>query len=185
MNLPLGAFSVKRLYFADVDDLDSMTLDSASMEIPIPAISKIKGHRGEATDPKLEVQWKDQTGATQSTEFVQQITGSSRRRNLNDWAKVIEKLKAGTLKIAPLPSAPGTDTLEGKALEVLGDMQEKGPLTIEEEVEEKYKLDLDPDEVEQACEKLAAAGLVTKTVVKGEDTYYRKASSLGDEDLNA
>ena len=184
-SLRIGAWSAKRLFFSDVESLDAMPLDSASVEIPVDSISRVKGHRGEATDPKLEVEWNDKAGATKSTEFVEQITGGSRRKNLNDWAGVIEKLKAGKLKISSLPPAPGTETLEWKILGVLGDMQEKGALAIESEVEEKYKLDLDPDEVEEACEKLVSTRLVKEVVVKGEDTYYRKVSPLGEDDLSA
>ncbi len=129
--------------------------------------------------------WTDGGGATRATEFVQQISGASRRKNLNDWAKVIEKLRAKQLKITPLPPAPGADTLEGRILGVLGDMQEKGLLTVENEVEERYKVDLDPDDVEAACERLVAAGLVLKPVPRYEDVYYRKASPLGADDLSA
>jgi len=182
-DLRVGAWSAKRLFFSEVEDLVSMRLDSESIEIPLPNIVKVTGHGGEAISPKLVVNWTD--GAPKSTEFVQQITGGSRRKNLNDWAKVIEKLKANQLKIKSLPQAPGPDTLEGRVFAVLGDMQEKGPLAIEEEVEEHYKVDLDPDDVEEACDRLAAAGLVRKTAPPGEDPYYRKDSPLGDDDLSA
>jgi hypothetical protein len=181
----IGGFSAKRLFFSDVESLDSMALDSASVEIQIPKIVKVAGHHGEAIAPKLEVSWTEGGGTTRDTEFVQQISGASRRRNLNDWAKVIEKLKANQLRITPLPSAPGGDTLEGRVLGVLGDMQEKGLLTIENEVEERYKVDLDPDVVEAACETLVAAGLLLKGDVRYEDVYYRKKSPLGADDLSA
>ncbi len=181
----IGGFSAKRLFFSDVESLSSMPLDSASVEIPISKISRVVGHRGEAIAPKLEVSWTDDGGAARVTEFVQQISGASRRKNLNDWAKVIEKLRAKQLKITPLPPAPGGDTLEGRILGVLGDMQEKGALTIENEVEERFKLDLDPDDVEAACERLVAAGLVLKPEARYEDVFYRKASPLGADDLSA
>ncbi len=181
----IGAFSAKRLFFSDVVSLGSMALDSASVEIPISSIAKAAGHHGEAIAPKLEVSWTEGGGAARTTEFVQQISGASRRRNLNDWAKVIEKLKAKQLKVKQLPPAPGEDTLEGRVLAVLGDMQEKGLMTIESEVEERYKVDLDPDDVEAACEKLIAAGLILKPSARYEDVYYRKVSALGDDDLGA
>jgi len=183
-SLRIGGFSAKRLFFSDVESLDSMPMDSASLEIQISAIAKVAGHRGEAIAPKLEVTWTE-GGVTRATEFVQQISGASRRRNLNDWARVIDKLRAKQLEIAPLPPAPGGDTLEGRILGVLGDMQEKGLLTIENEVEERYKVDLDPDAVEGACEKLVAAGLLVKGDARYEDVYYRKASPLGADDLSA
>jgi hypothetical protein len=184
-DLPVGAWSAKRLFFSDVESLDGMPLDSASVEMPLSQITKVAGHREVAVAPKLVVNWAGDSGEPLSAEFVQQITGGSRRKNLNDWAKVIDSLKKGQIRIAPLPAAPGDDALEGRILAVLGDMQEKGPLEIEEEVEEKYKVDLDPDEVEAACDRLAKAGLARKTTPKGEDPYYKKVSPLGDDDLSA
>jgi hypothetical protein len=181
----IGGFSAKRLYFSDVESVGSMSMDSASLEIPISKIVKVAGHHGEAIAPKLEVSWTDDAGAARATEFVQQISGASRRKNLNDWAKVVEKLKANQLRIKPLPPAPSGDTLEARILGVLGDMQEKGLLTIENEVEERYKVDLDPDDVEAACDRLIAAGLVLKAVPRYEDVYYRKVSPLGDDDLSS
>ena len=180
----IGGFSAKRLYFSDVESLVSMPLDSESVEIPISKIVKVAGHHGEAIAPKLEVNWTDEGGAARTTEFVQQISGASRRRNLNDWATVIEKLKAKQLKITPLPPAPSGDTLEARIMVVLGDMQEKGLMTIEGEVEERYKVDLDPDDVEAACDRLIAEGLILKPVPRYEDVYYRKASPLGADDLS-
>jgi hypothetical protein len=183
-SLRIGGFSAKRLYFSDVESLHSMPLDSESVEISISKIVKVAGHHGEAIAPKLEVNWIDDGGAARTTEFVQQISGASRRRNLNDWAIVIEKLKAKQLKITPLPPAPSGDTLEARIMVILGDMQEKGLMTIEGEVEERYKVDLDPDDVEAACDRLIAQGLILKPVPRYEDVYYRKASPLGADDLS-
>jgi hypothetical protein len=182
-----GVSGVKKLHFSDVESLDSIPLDEdeASVEIPISSITKVTGRKGEGLDPRLTVTWKGDGGADMSTEFVQQITGSSRRKNLDDWVRVIEKLKAGQAKISPLPPPPSADTLEGRILEALGDMQDKGPLVIEEEVEERYKVDLDPDQVEAACDRLVELGLARKTAPKGEDPYYSKVSPLGKDDLSA
>ena len=41
------------------------------------------------------------------------MTGGSRKKNLNDWAKVIEKLKAKQLKIVALPPAPAATRWRG------------------------------------------------------------------------
>jgi hypothetical protein len=182
--LMVGALSQKRLYFADVESLASMSLDSSGLEIPLSKITRVVGHGREAMAPKLEVAWAE-GGAAKTTEFVQQVTGGSRKRNLGDWAKVVDKLRKNQLRVAALPSPPPADSLEGRILGVLGDMQEKGALTIEGEVEERFKLDLDPDEVEAACGRLVKAGLVKRFSPKGEDPYYRKVSPLGDDDLSA
>jgi len=135
--------------------------------------------------PKLEVKWADTNMAIRIEEFVQQVTGGSRKKNLNDWARVIDKLTARQLRITPLPTPPGEGTLEGRALAVLGDMQDKGALTIEEEIEARYKVDLDPDAVEAALAKLVGLGLVKRFTPRDEEPYFRKASPLGDEDLSA
>lgn len=180
-----GAIGGKKLFFADVEELNSMELDSMSVEIPVSKIAKVTGHRKEAVAPKLEVKWADTNMAIRIDEFVQQVTGGSRKKNLNDWARVIDKLRTRQLRITPLPTAPGEGTLEGRALVVLGDMQDKGALTIEEEVEGKYKVDLDPDAVDAALAKLVALGLVKRFAPKDEGPYFRKASPLGDEDLSA
>jgi len=185
VDIRLGTFKGKRLFFSDVEDLGSMAIDPASFEIVISTVTEVAGHGGEAIAPKLEVRWTDKSGAARATEFVQQITGGSRKRNLNDWAKVVEKLRRNQQKIITLPSAPADDSLEGRVLGALGDMQEKGLFTIESEIEERFGLDLDPEEVEEACGRLVAAGLVKNLAPPEEDPYYRKVSPLGDDDLGA
>lgn len=184
VSIPIGEFSAKRLYFANVDALESMVLDAESVAIPISSIAAASGHKLEALAPKLEVTWSD--GAkTRREEFVQQVTGRSRKKNLDDWAGVIQRLKAGKVSLVPLPPAPGEEKLEGRILRILGDMQQKGLFTIEEEVEQRYKADLDPDEVEAACGRLVAAGLVKRFEPKDEDVSFAKVSPLGDEDLGS
>lgn len=190
LDLQIGAFSQKHLSFTDVESLGSMSLDGESLSIPLSAIVSATGHRGPAIAPKLEVRWTDSAGgggeaADHVTEFVQQMTGNSRRKNLNDWAPVIEGLRTGKQKVIQLPPPPGSDTLEGRILGVLGDMQEKGLLTIESEVEEIYGVDLDPDSVEAACGRLVSSGLVRNISPPNDEPFYRKVSPLGDDDLSA
>jgi hypothetical protein len=184
-DIRIGVLSKKRLFFSDVESLKSMSLDSASFEIPISRIASVVGYHREAVAPKLEVKWADEGGRSFSTEFVQQITGASRRKNLNDWAGVIERLKAKQQKIKVLPPPPGLETLEGKIVGALGDMQEKGLFTIEREIEDNYGVQLEPDDVEEACERLVRRGLVLKTGSPGEAQFYRKVSPLGEDDLSA
>lgn len=184
VSLPIGGWSAKRLYFANVEALESMSLDAESVAIPISSIESASGHKLEALAPKLEVTWID--GAkTRKEEFVQQVTGRSRKKNLDDWAGVIQRLKAGKVALVPLPPAPGEEKLDGRILRVLGDMQQKGLFEIEEEVEERYKVDLDPDEVEAACGRLVASGLVKRFEPKDEDASFAKVSPLGAEDLGS
>ncbi len=184
VDLRVGAFSKKKLFFADVEDLDSMEMDSESFEIPFSSIVSVTGRKGPAVAPRLEAKWKDH-GETRAAEFIQQVTGASRKKNLNDWAPVVEKLRTNKLELVRLPPSPGRDTLEGRILGALGDMQEKGLFTIEEEVETRYSLDLDPELVESACERLEGSGLIVKVAPRGDGSFYRKVSPLGDDDLSA
>jgi hypothetical protein len=180
---PLLREGRRRLIYSDVEDLESIAPDPANLSISIDSVLSAVGHRGVMT-PKLEVRWSE-GGRERVAVFVQQITGSSRRKNLNDWAPVIERLKAGQQKIAELPALPGRDSLEGRIVTILSDMQEKGLFTIEGEVEEQFNTELDPDEIEQACERLASQGLIERTNREGEDPFYRKVSPLGSDDLSA
>src|SRR5437667_12187889 len=89
------------------------------------------------------------------------MTGK-RSRNLDDWARTMERLRKGKLSLISLPEAPGLDTLEGQVLRVLSDSQEKGILTIGHLVEDAFKIELDPNQVKVASEKLTSAGLVKR-----------------------
>jgi hypothetical protein len=134
--------------------------------------------------PHLQVTWLE--GAdTKSLLFIETLTGRSRKKNLSDWAPTIEKLKAGNLVLVPLPAIPGVETLEGRVMRVLGDMQEKGLIEIQGEVEEQFKLKLDPDDVEGACEKLVSIGSITRQDYESGDSFFRKRSPLGEEDLSS
>ena len=173
----------KRLIYSDVRDLESIPPDPANLSIPLDSVVFVVGHQREAMAPKLEVRWSD-GGENKVAEFVQQITGSSRRKNLNDWATVIKNLKSGQQKVATMPSLPDKDSLEGRIFVVLGDMQEKGLFTIEREVEQEFGVDLDPDDVEKASERLVSWGLVHRSGAADEDPFYQKSSPLGDDDLD-
>jgi hypothetical protein len=180
---PFATLGKKRLIISDVEELDNIPSDPFNTFIRISTITSVKGHHIPGFAPKLEVRWTD-GGLEKATEFIEQETGRSRRRNLNDWAPIIERLKAGKQKITILPPAPDRDSLEGRILLVLDDMQEKGLITIESEVEEKFKMDLEPDQVREACEKLVAQGLIRRTTSINEDPFYLKVSPLGEDDMN-
>ena len=126
---PLGKITI---FFSDVEDLQSVPENPQNLSVGLATISSVKGRRGELAKPALEVGWKE-GNTVRSFEFVQQLTGK-RSKNLNDWAAVIERLRAGKQRIIPLPQAPPVDTLEGKIMRVMGDMQEKGEFVIEGEL---------------------------------------------------
>jgi hypothetical protein len=181
--LRTSEFGRRTFQFSDVEDLNAIAADPANFTIQIESIVSVKGHRGEGLSHRLEVRWQEREN-TKVTEFVEQLTGPSRRKNLDDWAPVIDRLKRGEQKIERLPPLPSLESLEGKTLRILGDMEEKGIFAIEEQTEEEFKIQLDSDEVEEACERLVAQGLVSKRVADAGGSWYRKRSPLGDDDLS-
>ena len=90
-------------------------------------------------------------------------------------------MKAGTQKLVSLPTAPSSDSLGGQIVHVLSDMQEKGIFEIEEAVETEFKVDLDPDVVQAECDRLASQGLLVRSPDSTGDTFYRRASQLGED----
>jgi hypothetical protein len=185
VDLPVGLFTYKALFIVDVEGLDSINNDPEGLEIPLSQIVRVEGHGGrDAIAPKLEVDYTSQSGETHSTEFVEQITGASRKKNLNDWAEIIKEVKAGQVKLIELPNVPSESTLEGRIYRALGDMQEKGALTIEEEVEKRYGVDLDPEDVIAACGKLVGMGLIRKADTDEGDPFYTRMSALGENDVD-
>jgi hypothetical protein len=175
-------FGVMRLVYSDVEDLASIPSTDGNVFIPLSFITLVKGHAGHVERPSLEVDWQD-GDEKRGRVFVERLSGRSRRRNLDDWATVIERLKAGNQKIVQLPAAPSIDTVDGKIMRVLADMQRKGAFEIEEEVEAQFEVKLDPDDVQTACERLADSGLLEKFPDPSGDVYYRKHSPLGDDAL--
>jgi hypothetical protein len=175
-DLPIGFYGDHLLLYSEVEDLDSILGQPPNIFIPLAAAS-VKGHKGELGRPSLEVSWKDQSGSHDLV-FTETLIGR-RNRNLNDWAPVMENLKAGKQKLLSIPPLPPIDTLKGKIMHVLSDMQEKGVFSIEETVETEYGLDLDPDDVQAACEELTKDGLLIRSPELTGDAFYRRLSPLG------
>lgn len=173
---------VMRLVYSDVEDLRSIPTTGGNLFIELPSIDSVKGHAGHIERPSLEVRWRD-GGTQRGRVFIERLSGRSRRRNLNDWAAVIERLKAGSQKLIQLPKPPGVESLDGKVMVVLGDMQKKGAFQIQEEVEEQFDLKLDPDDVQATCDRLSGSGLLQRTLDPSGDTYYQKRSPLDDDAL--
>jgi hypothetical protein len=178
MDLPVGYFGDKLLLYSEVEDLDGIPSQSPNIFIPLDAAS-VKGRKAGLGRPTLEVKWKDKDG-DHNLIFTETLTGR-RKRNLNDWAPVVEKLKNGTQKLLMLPTVPSTDSLEGKVMHILADMQEKGVFEIEEDVAREYNVDLDSDDVQDACDRLASQHLLTRFPDSSGDTFYRRLSPLGDD----
>jgi hypothetical protein len=183
-DLKTTPFGKMPLVYSDVGDLASIPVRGDNLFIEISSISSVKGHTGHVTKPSLEVKWQE--GAKEKGRvFIELLSGRSRRRNLNDWARVVERLKTGDQEIIQLPKPPATDTLDGKIYRVLADMQRKGVFEVEEEVEKQFSSTLDPDEVQAACDRLSNSGLLKKMPDPSGDTYYQKRSPLGEDELDS
>ncbi len=174
-------FAGAHLRFADVEDLRSIPKDRLNISIPLEKIEFEKGHGAIFSHASLKVKWVDEKRSEKTAEFYADLSGRGRKRGLNDWAKVIEDLKSGNKKVKAPLNLPSPDTLEGKIVYILSDLQEKGLFEIESEAESKFKVDLDPDEVERACGNLVSQGLLHKK----EGSFYRLASPLGEDDLSS
>jgi hypothetical protein len=98
---------------------------------------------------------------------------------------VIERLKTGKQKLIQLPKSPGPDTLDGKIMRVLADMQRKGIFEIAKEAEDQFKVKLDSDDVQSACDRLSGIGLLKRIQDPSGDMYYQKCSPLGDDNLSS
>ena len=177
---PVAVPLVMRFVYSDVEDLKSIPKTGDNLFIELSTIDSVKGHTGHLERPSLEVKWRE--GAYKKGRvFIERLSGRSRRRNLNDWTAVIERLKAGKQKLIRLPKPPGIESLDGKVIVILADMQKKGLFEIEQETEEKFKIKLDPDDVQAACARLADGGLVEKVPDPSGNIFYKKRSPLGED----
>jgi hypothetical protein len=174
-----------RLIYSEVEDLSAIPHSSSNLFIPLASISSIagQGSKGGLGQTSLEVKWAEVSNELGRV-FIETVTGRSRRKNLNDWAAVIKRLKAGEQKLVSIPKAPSVETLEGKTMLILADMQRKGLFTIEDEAETAFKVKLDSDDVQTPCEALASRGIVKREPDSSGGAFYRKLSPLGDDDLS-
>jgi hypothetical protein len=172
--------------YADVEDLSSIPPDPSNFSILLDEIELDRGSDSVVTKPTLRIKWKDENGMERSNEFMADSEHRGRKVDLANWSDVINRLKDGSLKIRyPKAPYPKIGTLEGKILYTLGDMQEKGSLDIEEETEEAFKIELEPDDVDEACRKLVSQGFLDEIDDPSGDNFYRKRSPLGEDDLSS
>ncbi|MHB8566545.1 MAG: hypothetical protein ACYC7D_09555 [Nitrososphaerales archaeon] len=180
----MGFTTTDRFRFADINDLSSFSNDASNLFIPLSQIELEEGHGGVFKQPSLKVKWTE-SGTERSAEFAADFSGG-RKKNLKDWAGIIERLKSGTLiPQFPKGAKPNVDTLEWRILQVLRDMQEKGVFEIEEQVEETFKVDLEPDVIDAACQRLSTLGFLDKIPDPSGDNFYRVHSPLGEDDLSS
>jgi hypothetical protein len=181
VELPVGLFDGDFI-FSEVESLEQIPQKPPNAFIPISSIGSIKPHGGRLERPGIELEWED--GKKERSVLVVQRE-ERKGKGLRDWAPVIENLRAGRQKLVAIPQPPSVDTLGGRIVRVLSDMQEKGVLDIEEEVEDQFKVDLDPDEVQAACDALASQGIIKRYPDSSGDIFYRRASPLGEDDLSS
>lgn len=171
--------------YADVDDLSEITSNPNNIEIPLKSVSSASGSEGLFHPPELRISWKLSGGGEVHAVFTEELIGG-RKKDLKNWAKVILGLRDGMIKVQkPSSPAPSIETLEGKVLHILGDMQEKGIFEIEQEIESEFKVNLDPDVVEEACKKLASLGFLDSNPDPSGEVFYRMRSPLGEDDLSS
>jgi hypothetical protein len=173
-----------RVSYSDVDDLGNIPNDPNNLLVPISTIISISGHKGVIGMPNLKLSWRSSGGQIENGEF-QQILTEGRRKNLSDWAPVIERLKDGSLSPRYPDQLPQNDSVEDRIYYVMGDMQTKGDLQIEQETEKHFGVELEPDEVQGACDKLVSIGLLDKIPDASGDNFYKKRSPLGEDDLSS
>ncbi|MDG7006886.1 MAG: hypothetical protein JRN06_01430 [Nitrososphaerota archaeon] len=178
----LNPLEKTRFVYSEVEDLAQVPEGSPNIFIPISAMVSVKGEHGGLERASLEVRWNSEEGEKGAV-FSEELMG--KKKTLKDWAPVIENLKAGRQKLVDLPPPPPLETLKGRILRVLSDFQEKGVLDVEDEVETAFKVDLDPDEVQAACDELSLEGALRKYPDPSGDVYYRRASRLGEDDLSS
>lgn len=181
VELPVGYFEAN-LVFSEVEVLDQIPQKPPNIFIPISSIELVRPHGGRLERPGFELEWEG-NGTRRSFLMVQAEERPG--KGLKDWVPIIENLKAGRQKLVAIPQPPSTDTLGGKIVRVLSDMQEKGVLEVEEEVEDQFKVELDPDEVQAACDVLASQGIIRRHPDSSGDIFYRRASPLGEDDLSS
>ena len=179
----LNPFSKADVFFSDVEEIDSIPLDPRNTFIPILSVVSVTGRNPELSRPHLQVTWASGP-KRESRLFIETLTGRSRKKNLSDWAEVIERLKAGTQKLVATPRTPSMDTLEGKVMRVMADMQSWGPFTIQGIIEDRLGAKVEEDEVEVACQKLVTMGALKSEADASGEAFYRKVSPLGPDDLS-
>lgn len=172
----------------DVDDIHADTFGRSpdSLSFQIALIEDAHGGRGGITaHPSLEIHL-----AETSVLFHEETTGK-RNQNLNDWADIIMRLKSGEFaqriatEIERRMSEPPGETLAGKVLYILGDLQTKGVFEIWSELKARFEgydleFDLDSDKIEIACEDLFEHNWTAKITEGNMPPAYRKKPPLGE-----
>jgi hypothetical protein len=172
--------------YVDIEDLSTLSRNLKNLFIPIRSIVSSSGHRGVFGRPNLKISWTGSSGEGEITniEFQETLTERDRKKSLADWAGIIQRLKDGTLSPHKPINLPQRDSIEGRIYTILGDMQTKGSIQLEEEAEKRFGIELEPEEVETAFGNLVSLGLVERIADPSGDSFYKMRSPLGEDDLS-
>ena len=146
----------------------------------------MSGNRG-ILRPSLKVAWHPQPGdpSTTKLEFVQKSsprTLDDVRNAISEWVTTIDQAARNEIVAPELqaenPSIPvqlaiNESELRSRVLDDLNDMQWKGFFQISRDLDDKYGTSVDPDALENLCNKLVKEKLIEQDK-HGE--FFRKIS---------
>jgi hypothetical protein len=152
------------------NDAQSILHERDTYAIPLDQIANVSGNRG-ILRPSLKVAWHEQAGdvATTKLEFVQKNgprTLDDVKNAISEWVPIIDQAARSEIELPELQveSHPQPVVNEGElrshVLEELGDMQWKGFFQMSRDLQEKYGTSVDPDALENICNKLVKEKLV-------------------------
>jgi hypothetical protein len=182
----------KRLVFASEKsikgdaDAQSILQDSDAYAIPLEQIANVSGNRG-ILRPSLKVTWHPQPGdpSTTKLEFVQKSsprTLDDVRSAISEWVPTIDQAAKNEIVLPELQAKSpvvhaqpqmNESELRARVLEDLKDMQWKGFFQISRDLGDKYSTSVDPDALENLCNKLVKEKLIEQDK-HGE--FFRKIS---------
>ncbi|HYB03530.1 MAG TPA: hypothetical protein VED17_03650 [Nitrososphaerales archaeon] len=184
--------TTKRLVFASGKSIkgdggvQDILQDRSAYAIPLEQIANVSGNRG-ILRPSLKVAWHPQPGdpSTTKLEFVQKSsprTLDDVRNAISEWVPTIDQaarneivapeLQADTPSISAQPAINESE-LRSRVLDDLNDMQWKGFFQISRDLDDKYGTSVDPDALENLCNKLVKEKLIEQDK-HGE--FFRKIS---------
>jgi len=154
----------------------SSALRSSLLTIPLDSIDSVSGQRG-VLRTSLVVNWHNPPGGSTNTrtEFIQRYRSPSPVQiSINEWIPLIEKEVWGEPEDDGLESKTDLAELESRVRDRFADEKWLGYFQLERELEEKYEMSIDPDDLDKILGKLIREKVLEKEKV-GE--FYRKIPS--------
>lgn len=169
--------TTKRLVFVSEksikpeDNVQDFLHNSAAFSIPLEQVANASGNRG-ILRPSLKIAWHPQPGDPASTkiEFVQKSaprTLDDVKNAVSEWVTTIDQAAKNEIVLPELqqaetPAAPAINEgeLRARVLEELDDKKWKGFFQISRDLDDKYGMSVDPDALENLCNKLVKEKLI-------------------------